>query len=443
MKKTILTELNRKVILPDGTVLNRPYAELTDIYNEKVPEEEVLLKDKIFDSVYEYVTVKEDGTEKQYTMPWMRSLVSLVVNKDVIPSAGTWGSGNAFTKLPNTTEELFAYMDALPADVTPMIHSIDSSYWDIAYPVWLNQYYGTEGMDKYYTGYNPDMPDDESARYQPEMFASDGLWEALKLYEKIVNPDNGYQDEDTVLDFTSVQNKFLETENKILFMPNGLWLEREMEANYDASELNIEYMKMPVISALGTKLGIDDATLSAIVDYIDGNAATAPSVTSTKGLTSEDVIATVKDARQMNAGNYFIQSVIPAYSTKIDLAKDFLQIMASDRGMEAMLSEMGSCAPFDYSNEKLKALHDAGKMSDFTYTANVIINNGKYTFGYMDDLFMKNSLYDFNKTEQPIAAWFAAPDAGDRTSVGSLFQEHLTYCQGMWDSWLRTAGIQK
>lgn len=91
------------------------------------------------------------------------------------------------------------------------------------------------------------------------------------VLERIVNPENGYSKaDDQSLNFTQVQNKFLETSNKVLFNPNGLWLEREMIGKLRSAGAGYEIIRMPVVSALGEKLGIDDTTLSALIEWIDG-----------------------------------------------------------------------------------------------------------------------------------------------------------------------------
>lgn len=441
------------VTASDGTVYAHPFADISDIYAENVPGESVTLQDKMLKSVFDYLSVRnEDGTLTQYSVPWMKSLNGIVVNKNVYePADGKW---------PNTTDEFFEFCDNLPSDVTPMIHSISTSYWDTIYPTWLYQYYGSETMALYRRGYNPD---DLSQLNQPEMFYSDGLLEALKVYEKLVNPDNGYvgktqaQINNTSLDFTSVQNKFLETQNKILFCPNGLWLEREMEANYDPEELNVEFIKTPVLSALSEQLSYYsetrgyselsaaekekyDAVLSDIIDYVDGTSTEKPKFNGQD--VSDADIERVRDARAFNSAAYNFNSVIPAYSTKIDLAKEFLQLMATDRGLEAMYAACGGSAPFEYGKSKLDALHESGVLSDFTYSANKLILEGQYTFGYFGDLFSKNNLWDFNMTNQTIAAWFAAPSANDRVSAQELWYEDYEYVKGMWPTYLRTAGIE-
>ena len=433
----------------DGNEYPVQYAELTDIYNAKVLGEDVLLKDKMRKESYDQITqTNAAGEEVQYAFPWMQSYNSIVVNKKVIPS-GEWKSGAAFTKMPTTTDEFFAYMNALKAqhpEITPTIHSLPStSYWDMVFALWTHQYYGTATMKKFLAeGYHPDYPDDEDLKFSADIMKNEGLLAALVVLERIVNPENGYSKaDDQSLNFTQVQNKFLETSNKVLFNPNGLWLEREMSANYDPQELDIEFIRMPVVSALGEKLGIDDTTLSALIEWIDGGKqGNAPQIDSKKSVAAEDVIAAVTDARQMHVANSGFNALIPAYSTKIALAKEFLQLMATERGMEAMFKKCGSAAPFKYSAEKLDALKAAGKLSAFTYSGNKLASSGTFTYGKTNNFFTLNSLGLFSQMDSA-AAFFAAPDKKDRKTAVALWDDYGSMMQAQWNTYLRKAGITR
>ena len=441
------TKYNTKVVSKDGTVYNHPFADLSDIYNENVPGESVKLKDKMFDQLYNLVSVNNaDGSQTQYSVPWMKSLNGIVVNKSVLER-----NNYTLEKFHNTTDEMFTLCDTLisETDIVPVTYAMEASYFDQVHEAWMFQYYGTEIMKKYYQGYNMDDPDNEEARNQPEIFFTDGMLEAMKVYEKLVNPDNKYigdtqKEKDVVnLDFTSVQNKFLESENNILFMANGLWLEREMEANYTKDELNVEFVKTPIVSALGTKLGITDGALSDIVDYVDaGQTGEKPTFTTTKAYTVDEIIEIVADARSINTSASNFHSVIPSYSTKIDMAKDFLQLMASDEGLEVMYETCGGSAPFDYSIEKLDGLYAADKLRQFTYSGNKIILQGTYNFDAMCDLFTKNGLWNFQMQTTTFLSSFASPNKADRVSAEDLWYDNYEYNQGMWQTYLTTAGIQ-
>ena len=451
------SKYNTKVQAKGGTIYDHPFADLNDIYTAKIPGEDQSIAEKMFEQTYRFVTVDNaDGTQSQYSVPWMKSLNSIVVNNKVLQR-----NNYTLEKFPNTTDELFALCDDLieNTNIIPLTYSLDASYFDQVYEAWQFQYYGTEGMRKYYQGYNMDDfndydftidEDKELNRYQPEMFFTDGMYEALQVYENLVCMENKYigdvQTETDVcnLDFTSVQNKFLNPENNILFMANGLWLEREMETNYTADELDIEFVKVPVVSALGTKLGITDEVLSDIIDYIDaGMTGTKPEFTTTKSqFTTDKIIEIVKDARSINTAASNFHSCVTAYSKKIDMAKQFLQLMASDEGLEVMYDACGGSAPFKYSIEKLDKLYSDKVLSKFTYSGNKIILEGTYNFDAMDNLFTKNALWNYPDTSTSLITCFGAQQTTNVKSAYDMWERAYNYSQTMWDTWLRTAGIE-
>ena len=283
---------------------------------------------------------------------------------------------------------------------------------------------------------------EETPRYVPEMMLDLGLREALGVLENILSPEKGFSDSDDItLDFTLVQNKFLEGDDNILMMPNGGWLEREMELNYDSDELNISMAKIPVVSALGDKLGIngadgDDSILSAIIDYVDGTTEVLPEFESSKGYADEEVVAVVREARSMVPANHGFAAVIPVYSTKIDLAKEFLQLVASDRGIEAMLKECGSMAPFKYNLESVK-----GDLSPFMFSVNNMVQEGTYFFTKECSLFMKGNLKLINQFSEKVSIKFGASDQKDRQSANKVYSENYKYVADRWDTYKRDAGI--
>ncbi len=455
VENRVEAKYNTKIQAKDGTKYDHPFVDLSDIYQANVPGEDVTMAEKMFDQTYRFITVdNSDGSTSQYSVPWMKSLNSIVVNNKVLQR-----NNYNLEKFPNTTDELFDLCDDLiqNTDIIPVTYSLEASYFEQVYEAWMFQYYGTEVMRKYYQGYNMDdfndydltIDDDkEDNRYQPEIFFTDGMLEALEVYEELACIENKYigdkkQETDVCnLDFTSVQNKFLDPENNILFMANGLWLEREMEANYTADELDIEFVKVPVISALGTKLGITDAVLSDIIDYVDdGMTGTKPTFTTTKSFTTDEIIDIVADARSINAAGSNFHSCIAAYSKKIDMAKQFLQLMATDEGLEIMYNACGGSAPFKYSIEKLNNLYEQEVLSKFTYSGNKIILEGKYNFDEMDNLFTKNALWNYQDTSVSLISAFGAQQTESRKSAYDMCVNNYNYCEIMWDTWLRTAGI--
>jgi len=428
--------LKTPVIASDGKKYDSVFEDITDLYNTVIPGESKTIAEKMESAYLNYNTV--DG--KNYSLPWMGSLEGLLVNFDVYE--------DSFGKLPNTTDELVKFCEkikSLGSGVSPFIFSISDSYWDNIWDIWVNQYNGRENMCKFYDGYVVDGTY-AGERYIPEMFLNDGISEALNVLETLLKHDNGFQNELSYTStFTEMQNLFLESKNKILMCPNGSWIEREMSANYDKSELNIEFMKTPVISALGTKLGITDSELSSIIEYVDGNSdldgdsASEPSFTSSKGLTKQQVTDSVAEARGMvTAGKYF-SSFIPSYGTKKDLAKDFLQLLASDRGLEAVAKVIGSKAPFTYD---MLSRAEELNLSDFMVSVQKILSVSSPYFLQPDNLFRFGGVKLINNISSPTKS-LAAINSKDFLSADKIYTGNYTYLNSSrWDDYLKLAGIK-
>ena len=109
-------------------------------------------------------------------------------------------------------------------------------------------------------------------------------------------------------------------------------------------------MRMPVVSALGVKLGIEDSTLSDIIDYLDGDTASLPDFESTAGYTDDAVVAAVREARTIvHSIGPNHTAVIPAYANGKDVAVDFLRFMATDIAQESYIRSTGGASlPFNY-----------------------------------------------------------------------------------------------
>lgn len=410
-------------VISGGVKYDHPFADLTDIYNALVPGEQITMKDKMDKSYREKAAISVDGEEKYYTAPWMQAPMGIVVNKKIYR--------DSFGKFPNTTNELYAFCDNLPDDVTPFIYAVETSYWDDIYEIWMAQYNGSENQKLFWQGYAL-SGEQAGERYVPSMFEDDGLRVALKVLEELLDPAKGYMHRDSSLDFTKVQNAFLEGDKNILFMPTGSWLEREMSANYLPEEIDIEYIKMPVVSALGDKLGISDAELSAVIDYVDGSVEAIPEFSSGKGLSKDEVVEAVRDARNMTPSLNGYNAVIPAYSSKIELAKEFLQLMASDRGMEAMLLNCGSCTPYRYD---ITTSPVKDQISEFMYSVNVIAEKG-YSFYKKDRFFIVNGLGLVNGISGTISSRLASSESNYHKTADEIITSGVNYVAPLWSSFL-------
>lgn len=428
VETNVLKFVDTPVTASSGKRYDHPFMDLTELYNEKIPGEDQTIVQKMRPEYLAFNTV--DGAN--YTFPWMESMMGFVINKSVYRES--WG------KIPNTTDKLFKFCDEIKDECNPFIYSFNDPYYLDVYNLWMAQYHGNTDMTRFYDGYAVSGPA-KGERYVPEMFLDDGLLAALEVVNKLVNYDNGYQDKlSYTLSFTDAQNRFLDPENKDLFMADGAWLQREMEMNYTPDEVNVEFVRMPVVSALGTKLGISDDILSQIIDYADGIVSEPPAFTSTKGLDSQAVIDEVVAARKMVPSNHLHAAFIPAYSTKGDLAKEFIQLMASDRGIAAMMKETQLKPPMKFN--VFDEQYDI-ELSQFMTSVYTLADQSTYNIQAEGALFRKAGLGLVNN-QGYFTQQMGASNPKDRKDATRIFSDSYAYVSDYshWQSFLNAAGIQ-
>ncbi|MBQ9354575.1 MAG: hypothetical protein IJT84_02695, partial [Clostridia bacterium] len=126
-------------------------------------------------------------------------------------------------------------------------------------------------------------------------------------------------------------------------------------------EQDVRAMKMPVISAICDRLSTvnDDTTLSAVVDFVDGNSASAPA-----GVSQEDIDA-VKEARNMVVELVCREFVISKNAKNVDDIKNFLAYLTSDRAQKIAAQHCNGLPVLNYGYEPTE--EDMGyEFSEFT-----------------------------------------------------------------------------
>lgn len=354
-------------------------ADLTDVYESKVPGEDILFKDKMFDKSSKYLgfEVETDiGYEtKNFVVPWQYTPSGLIYNDAMFKELNL--------KVPNTTIELLEVSDAMinQHNKIPFVSSLNVGYWGYVSDAWWQQY---ETIDAYTKFWNPRRPSDISNYDQK------GRIHLLQMMDQILNPTYKRSHPNTIeYAFTESQAKFVVGEG--LMIPNGSWFYNEMHQIIDqAHERGVEFepkmMKTPIISALSDKLSYwtsdktydvlfeeaysngntasknllveADHKLSAIIDFVDGSGERPSDVTDLD-------ISIVREARkvQMDTGTG-ATAIVPAYSNAIPAAKRFLQFMATDRAIEIVARKTsGGILPFTYDYENSSLWNE---FNDFT-----------------------------------------------------------------------------
>lgn len=422
----------RKYMMSSTVVAGKTYssmlADLTDVFTGTVEGESVTVEDKFFENVIKVSRIEDDaGNFTYYSMPWITGVGGLLYNKKVWKDS--WD-------LPNTTDELVALCDTIKADnCTPMIYCLEDSYWSIIFEIWFAQYEGTSGYESFGNGY-----DDNGDRYTPEILLTKGLLKTYEVIESLLDDDKGYMDARSKVDnFTMVQTHFLESDNKIAMNPNGDWIQREMSANFSEDEVDIAFMKTPIISSIVETLEyrngesyMADSMLSKVIEAIDRGE------TSYEGVSAND-FARLKEARNMYKGLTGHVAWVPAYSGQIDLAKDFLRYMATDEAIRIFTkATKGYTQPFKF--DYLADEQTSPYIKNFMKSNYEITQNGTFISARTDRIFGVGGLKAYyNKSR--FENGFSASNKADYVSAYDYYMSEYNYVKARWANYLQLAGI--
>ncbi len=327
--------------------------DLTDVYQSKVPGEDILYKDKVVETYKNFNKTYYDADETEtsgvwWSVPWANGFEGLLYNPELLTELGY--------QLPVTTDEFIALCKTITARNDSKYnkgYAIASSfegndYWAYWFPTLWAQYDGFDGYMNFYQGI------DSFNRYSNKIFQNKGRLYALEVLEQTYSFENGFVNPEAYeLGFMTGQLGFLKGDG--LFMPNGTWFSNEME-NLKSQAIaagqkvyTIDVMPVPVVSKIIEKTPSinDDATLQAVIRAIDAGE------TSYAGVDAAD-FETVKAARQLTGAECAVNhnAVIPTIADSKEAAKDFLLFMATDKAIELYAEATNGCsAPFNYDME--------------------------------------------------------------------------------------------
>lgn len=438
----------------DGQSYAGPTGQFEDltqsVYYSNVPGENIKYIDKhnaSYTFVNRYIDVSDENNESYYQTSWNSGMDSIVYNETLLTALGK--------DVPNTTDEFIEICDYIldlesrPKgiyDKTFAIQQAKSRYWDYLFPVWWAQYQGVDGYLDFWNGI-------DNNRLSINVFDQQGREESLKLFEKILKYETGYVAKDSMsYEFMAGQTMFLKGNG--VFHVNGDWFDNEMseivaqiKASGDAAaNYKFKLMRLPIISALGTKLGITDDTLSAIVDYVDGETNTAPTFTSTEGYTNEEVINAVCEARSVvhSLGTKHA-AIIPKYAKAKDIAIDFLRFMATDIAQEIyMKATGGSSLPFEY-NVKEKNIKLYNSLTPFHQSRLDYFNADKFEiYTLPDDESFPLAQYGGLTATYNVQYWNTFHAEGNKVTAADIIEETKEFWdREKWETALASAGIAK
>ncbi len=338
-----------------GLAASNLLVDLTDVYKSNATGDDKTIEAKMLPAYRDYFDLSgvEQVSGQYYAMPWATGYAGLMYNKtslDKLFGEGTYS-------LPRTTDELTAFCDEIVGKGGwPFVWSKDVEYWTFMFNIWWAQYEGAQGYEDYFTGTVRDENGNPSVDMNADVLRQQGRLEAFELLEKYMKKANGYSHKNCdSMDFMSAQAAFFgrgyaNDKSLCVFMINGDWTDSEMKLSAAKYDQDIRFMRAPIVSALGEKLGITEDELRAVVDYVDGVTASAPAINPTGKYSAEEAIAAVAEARRMvyDLGRHH-NAVIPKGAKQVELAKDFLKFFASDSASEIYVDALeGLNLPYGY-----------------------------------------------------------------------------------------------
>ena len=385
--------------------------------------------------------MREEGGGNLYVIPYATTVNGLVYNADIFEREGY--------SVPRTTNELIALAEEIQDDVDPATGKnyvpfiFYNDYWTYIIHPWLAQ---MEGVDDYFKIWSATYVDDEDSEYPNDIRAfndyrspqemgtryGSARYEVMNVMYKLLSPAANTYYGTKLMSHTDAQTRFLA--GQAVMMPTGSWLENEMEDSPNSP--NVRMMKTPVMSALGTKIGISEAQLAAAVAYVDGEATEAE--TRIAEALRPDQLEAVRNARSiMYTDATQHTAFIPSYSIAKDAAKDFLTFYFSDDAMKIMSDTTQLPAPIRFDHETI----DTSGWSDFE-KENFVLSQ-QYTpvyrvlrsqFFYMTGMM---SLYHYD----PCDYFVFSQNASDMWNLERYIEEECDYWSENWLTLLSTAGL--
>lgn len=325
--------------------------ELTDMYDQKAikfdgTEEAETVAQKLDDAYDDNVS----SGGKYYGFLWANSPCGLVVNTKALASYNL--------EIPNTTDELFACYDTIYAQasstgVYPTTWGGNNAYGYALYSLYANlaQILGETGYQQFNSLQAGATIAESDWKEGYKLYENDDVYTALDILMKQYDTDMSTAG--SVTDTHDRAHYNLIT-GKAVFAVDGEFFFNEVKANYKNYMNDVTFVNIPVNSAVGDKLGIEDEVLSCAIEQVDAQKSVADiisAVQTAKGVTlTEMQVNTIIEAR----GAYYEKADHSAYIVKgspvADVAKLFLRMLASDEAAAIFNETAYASSPYAISN---------------------------------------------------------------------------------------------
>ena len=341
-------------------------ANLNDVYNSKAinfdgTESEQTIKDSS-KGIHNYVKSGDDF----YAYYWYQSPSALVVNTSLLAEY------SEITELPRTTDELFEMYDIIldsyeEVGAYPIAWGGDNAYGYTLNPLFTHmvQMLGVEEYDELFSLDYVLNQDGTVKRDGWKKTASEDLVDILEVYFHLF--DTEYSTVGSLAqrhDDAHAQVMM----NRAVFTFDGSYFINEVREDFSTKLNSVDYIKVPVISALGVKLGLDgnaganeakcDEVLSCMVKLVDEGKTKEQIKSATESACSvtltDEQVNRVYEARRSAYFALRSSAYISNESSeqKTEISKLFLRMLASQDAAD-LKAKYGLCSA--YATGKLES----------------------------------------------------------------------------------------
>lgn len=278
---------------------------------------------------------------KMFTLPWAESSTGLFMNKTVLDRYNI--------DIPLTSNEFILAVEKIYAEGGANNNyafswggSNASGYWQYLYETWFAQYSGVKAFNNFM---NCDPGNGKIREEGYKVYEDAGILKSFEAMFPILDLNyspNGSRS----MTHIEAQTDFIN--GKTAFMINGDWILNEMKGYYYEQAKNIQMIGAPILSSIGTEIGLSDAQLHSLVVMIDEHKTNDQIKTVLPSL-SDANIARVRNARSVHDTIGIGHNIlIPSYSDAKDAAKLFVKFMFSNDGCRIFRNFANANLPLTY-----------------------------------------------------------------------------------------------
>jgi ABC-type glycerol-3-phosphate transport system substrate-binding protein len=435
---TVLSR-TKKVLKSEATPLLYSFDTILDepcIGSSKLPEKETL-RSRMFGGYDAYSKYNGEMTQwdgQTFQLSWANNAVGLFANPRVLAKYSL--------DVPLTSDEFIADLKTISAKsastgVYPYAWAGNNApgYWQYLYLTWFGQASGVSGFNKWVSLDNDNVTDGY------KVYEDKGILSALNAMHDTLNlnySENGAAN----MTHLEMQDRFLR--DKAAFVVTGDWLYNEMSQDYSAEAKGVEMMKTPILSSIGTEIGVTDAELHTIVKGIDDGEDDATIKGKVSSLTDAG-LTQVRAARHVYASiGIDHQVLVPSYSDALTATSYFLRFMYSADGCRIFHANAHGTLPFSYDQTSEETSAD----SVFEQSVRKVTENGQ---GIIVD---ENPSLSVIRSKAAMLSWNAPAWRSAQTwktvmlnisdsaySAQAMYEGEAAYDKNQWSTYLSEAGL--